>query len=272
MGASPRKYAADRRALLTPLAVKHGLDYDREVVFPGTDKPHIAFQAVGCGADLLSGLGHADSFPAADRKAAKAGAKAMTQRFVSEEGRRASIFLAQALATWYVEMMNRTDDLPSAKVHSGLRDLVQEFFAIGQEDLDCLAEVRAEYRVMDTHDIEGRIPATGWYKALEDPEFAEGRDPHTDPELIEVQMRFASRYLRLGAERRAIEICLGAEQFDWLRERGLFHPVYVTSGSGNVLDYDLADLEWWIHIAKQWHECGARALSGGAIQIDGINA
>jgi len=256
---NPRNYGRERRALLTPLAIRHQLEYDREVVYSGTSREAIAFQAVSCGADLLSGLRYADAVPTPDRKVARSTAKLMAQRFTTETARRASIFLAQALAVWYVEMMSRAGDATSAAVHDRLREIVQEFYPLSGDDLACLNEVRVEYRVMDDQDVAGRIPATGWYMALIDPEFAEGRDPATDEGLIEVQMRFASRYLRLKCELRAIALCVGNESYESIEE-SLFSPYWP---GYEILEYDLADLRWWTHAAALWHECGERALAGG---------
>lgn len=118
----------------------------------------------------------------------------MAKRFTTEAARRAWIFLAEALAVWYVEMMSRGGDATSAAVHDRLRKLVQELYLLSGDDLVRFDEVRVECRVMNDHDVADRIPAAGWYMALPDPEFAEGRDPATDEELIEMPMRFASRY------------------------------------------------------------------------------
>jgi hypothetical protein len=139
MRANPRNYGRERRALLAPLAIRHQLQYDQEVVDPGTSRAQVAFQAVSCGADLLSGLRYADAVPTPDRKVAKSTAKLMAKRFTTEAARRASIFLAQALAVWYVEMMSRSGDATSAAVHDRLRELVQESrSARGDRPVVCL--------------------------------------------------------------------------------------------------------------------------------------
>jgi hypothetical protein len=94
MKPNPRKYGRERRELLTPLALRYDLNYNHEVLAPGSSRPQIAFQCVSCGADLLSGLRYPDAVPAADRKAAKSIAKSVAKNFTTEEGRRASVFLA----------------------------------------------------------------------------------------------------------------------------------------------------------------------------------
>jgi hypothetical protein len=96
---NPRKYRREREGLLAPLALRHHLSYLDEVVAPGISPQQIAFQAVCCGADLLSGLRYPDAIPTADRKVAKSIAKLIASRFREEEGRRAAVFLSRAFAT-----------------------------------------------------------------------------------------------------------------------------------------------------------------------------
>ena len=243
---------------MTPLAEKYGLDYSLEVVAPGSSAPQIAVQLVSCGTDVLSGLRYPDSVPTADRRVAKAVAKAIQNVFVKGEGRRAAIFLAQAVSILMAEMTARDGEPASSASHTKLGALVQAHFTLDAADRDCLDEMGAEYRVMDDHEIEGRVPATGWYMALNDPEFAEGRDPDTDPELRTVQLRYASRYLRLQAERHAIAICLGDAVFESVAA-SLFHPQYSTEWE--ALQYDLADLNWWLGVMDLWRDAGLRAIA-----------
>ena len=257
MRVNPRKYGRDREALLGPLALRHKLNYVHEVLAPGSRPPEVAFHLVGCGADLLSGLRYPDAIPTTNRKIAKSAAKMVAQGFREEEGRRASVFLAQAFATWYVEMMSRDGDPRSAAAHQSLRELIQHFFPLDALDIDELESLRAEYRVMDDHNIAGRIPATGYHMALLDPEFAEGRDVDTDPELTEVQLRYASRYLRLGAERRAIAICAGEKAFASLQGE-LFYAAWP---GYEILEYDIGSLKWWTHYVPDWQRIGQLALS-----------
>ncbi len=179
----------------------------------------------------------------------------MARRFGQDEGRHAAGFLAQALATWYIELMSRDADQASAAVHQALRDLLQQFYPLPSADREELESLRAEYRVMDDHNVSGRIPATGYTMALLDPEFAEGRDPDTDPELREAQMRYASRWLRLGAERRAIAICAG-DRFDSL-EAALLHA---SCPGHEILTYDMASLRWWTDCVHEWHQAGQLLL------------
>jgi hypothetical protein len=259
MRVNPRKYGRERRGLLEPFARSHQLDYSLEVISPGSSPSQIAFQLVGCGADLLSGLMYPDAVPTPDPKVAKTTAKLVARRFRTDAGRRAAVFLAQAMATWFVEMMSRAKEPDSARVHARLGDLIQEFFALDPSELAEIQELRAEYRVMDDHDTTGRLPATGWYVALADPEFAEGRDVDTDPELIDIQSRYASRYLRLGAECRAIAITVGDDAFQSI-DPDLFYPHWP---GYEILEYDLGDMSWWNHCAELWHEAGQRALSAG---------
>jgi hypothetical protein len=113
---------------------------------------------------------------------------------------------------------------------------------------------------MDDHDVSGRVPANGWYMALLDPEFAEGRDPDTDPYLLAVQMRYASLALRLGADCRAIAICAGATYQSL--ERGLFYPYWP---GHEILTYDHGNLSWWTDCAADWHACGERALAAQVV-------
>ena len=261
MKVNPRKYGRERRALLEPFALSHQLDYNLEVISPGSTSPQIALQLVGCGADLLSGLMYPDAVPTPDPKVAKRTAKLVARRFGTDGSRRAAVFLAQAMAAWFVEMVSRAKEPGSARVHARLGDLIQEFSALDPAELAAIQELCAEYRVMDDHNTTGRFPATGWYMALADPEFAEGRDVDTDPELIQAQSRYASRYLRLGAECRAIAITIGADAFQSI-DPDLFYPHWP---GYEILEYDLADMSWWNHCAELWHEAGQRALSAGLL-------
>lgn len=259
MRVDPRRYGRERRRLLEPLALRLKLDYDREVVSPGWDRPHIALQLVGCGADLLSGLCYPDSVPTPHKKVGKSVAKALASRFATDDARHAAVYLAQAMALWFLEGMRREDPY-SASVHQRLCDLIQQYFPLDPADLSHLDGLRAEYRVMQDHNTAGRHPATGWYMALADPEFAEGRDPDTDPELVESQLRYASRYLRLGAECKAIAICLGERHFGKV-EGQLFFPYWP---GWEILEYDIGDLRWWVHTAELWHAAGERLVASEA--------
>lgn len=242
---------------MEPLADRLGLAYDYEVLAPGSTAPQVALQLVGCGADLLSGLRYPDSVPSANRKLAKTLAKAMAKRFGGDQSRYASIFLAEAFAVWFQETTAHTGDKTSAAVHERLRRLIQDFFPIDPADRDTLESLRGEYQVLDNHQLEGRFPATGWYMAHLDAEFAEGRDPDTDPELLDSQLKYASRYLRLGAEKHALSLCLGPDQFEPIAQ-DLYHPHYSTGWE--VLEYDLGSLKWWTNYAEDWQACGYRAL------------
>lgn len=252
-----RKYGRDRRRLMEPLAVRKGLVYDHEALAPGSSPAQIAFQAVGCGADVLSGLRYPDNIPTENRRVGKAVARDVAGRFGGEESRHAAIFLAEAFAVWFEEMTTHEGDSTSAAVHLFLRNLIDEFFPLEERDHDRLTSLREEFRVLETHDVEGRFPANGWYMALRDAEFAEGRDPHTDPELLQVQLRYASYFLRLGTEKYAIAVCVGDDAFEAIAEH-LFHPHYSISSA--VVGYDLGDLSWWTDCGEAWHECGVRAL------------
>jgi hypothetical protein len=159
---NPRKYGREREALLAPLAQQYDIDYHREVVAPGSTRRQIAFQLVGCGADLLSALRYPDAIPTTDSRVAKSTARMVGRRFREEERRRAAVFLAEANATWNSEMMSRAGEADSASVHEHLRTLIQEFFPLDATDRDELEALRVEYRVMDDHAIAGRHPATGW--------------------------------------------------------------------------------------------------------------
>jgi hypothetical protein len=241
MKPNPRKYDRVRRRLLVPLAQRYRLDYDQQVMYPGSTEPEVAYQLAGCGADLLSALRYSDSVPTVDARTAASVAKLVDRSFGSEGGQHAATFLAQAFAVWMVEMMSRAGDEDSATTHAMLRDLVQEFFPIDASDLERIEELRAEYRVLDTHEIAGRHPATGWYMAQLDADFAEGRDPATDPDLIQTQLRYASRYLRLRAECRAIEICSGSAY-----EAIATHLVYPPYWAGHeMLLFDRTSMAWW---------------------------
>jgi hypothetical protein len=252
----PLKYGKDRRALLSPLAARHGLDYDTEEVFPGARPVQTALQLVGCGADLLSGLRYPDQIPTTNRKVGKSTAKLVARRFGEDQGRRAAIFLAQAFAVSYVELMTRAGEPASARIHQQLRDRIQRFFPLDGPDQQALLGLRAEYKVMEDHDIAGRFPATGYYMALSDPTFSDAETVDDDPRLVEAQEMYASRYLRLEAERHAMAICLGDE--DWsAAEQDLFTPYWP---GYEILEYDLKDKSWWTGVAERWSRVGGIAL------------
>jgi hypothetical protein len=253
---NPRKYGPERRTLLEPLAHAHGLDYDRETAFQGARPVQTAFLLVGCGADVLSGLRYADAIPTTNRKLARATAKAVARRFREEQGRHAAVFLSQAFGTWYVEQMSQHGDATSAAIHHHLRDLIQQFFPLGDTDRELLEALRDEYRVMVDHDMSGRMPVTGYHTALIAPTFAEGRAVDDAPELVKAQERYASRYLRLLAERRAIALCVGEREFSARRSEFLqpSWPGY------EVLEYDAGSLSWWTNSASDWQRIGSLAL------------
>ena len=258
---NPRSYPKARRELLAPVPTELGLQYEAETLAPGASREQIAYQLVACGADILSALRYPDAITTTSRKIATATAKSVADAFGRDSGRRAARFMAASNAVWNIEMQSLAGEDGSASVHRALSDLLDQIFPMAAQDIEELDLLRGEYHVIYDHNIAGRHPATGWYMALLDPEFAEGRDVDTDPQLQEVQRRYASRYLRLGAERRAIAICLGDDAYESVAASLLPSdwPGY------EILAFDSASLSWWTNCAEGWRDCGLRALETGLV-------
>jgi hypothetical protein len=234
---------------MEPLARQLGFNFDIETLRPGVSREQIAFALLGCGADLLSGLRYPDAVPTEDRQLAKQLAQTVHKQFAHDEGRHAASFLAQACGIWLHEIMLLHDDPLSAEINLSLVGILDDISPLADVDRAALGEARAEYRVIHTRETGGRFHATGWYMAQADAEFAEGRDPHSDPELLGSQRRYASQYLRLKSEVHAIGICAGSAT----GATELFNE-YSTSFA--VLEHDSGSMSWWTHCAESWNHAG----------------
>jgi hypothetical protein len=258
-----RPSAADlHRALLAPLADERGLDYEREVLDPGNGPDREAFHCVICGSGLLSAYTYPEGFPSADRRTKRRGAKWMTRSFASEGGRRAAVFLAQALATLLAESVRQAGHEADAERQLAFRRLIQEIYPLDQEALGQLEACRAEYRTFDTHEVRREImigveTGTGYHRALRDPSVLDGKSPDEDAEMVELQQRYAGAHLRGMASWTAIEMVLGKERFASIKEKLLRSggPEY------EALTQALVDLQWWNDVAKDWQRYAQVARS-----------
>ncbi len=258
------EYSQLRRALLTPLAEGQGLSYDQEHVEPGRSDQQKAYHFMSCGCDLLSAYLTREGIPTTDRKTAKRGTKWLAESFGDPPAQIAAGFLAHALSAWLEEVRHRGGAPEVAAVQRDLRAIIQRVYLLDDEVLALVDECRAEYRVMDTHEVRDRTKVltgggTGYHMALLDPEWTEAESPDDDPELVEVQMNYAGRYLRGMAGIHAIRITIGEERFRSIEAKLLYPDAGPLAGM-NAIKQGLADATWWSAVADEWDEYAAMAL------------
>jgi hypothetical protein len=238
-----------RRQLLEPLAEARRLSYDLELVeptsAPGEPRNRAGYRLVCCGGGLLLGATYLDGFPAAGR-AAKRGVKALTRAFGEEEAREAATMLAHAMASMLHEMLK--DRAPEdALVHLRMRDVIESVYPLHPRLLDLVDSTSFEYRTLETHQVRDWIRhaggGTGYHEAL-----LRGDEPDVDPELVDIQERYAGAYLRAWAMLHAIRHTIGAAEYAKLEDHVL-HPDLL---GPEVLVQQAGDLSVWTDVAGQW--------------------
>lgn len=250
------------RKLLSPLAAKHGLSYDIELLEPGNDAAQNAFHFVYCGASLLSFFTEPDGFPSEGKRVKKRGAKWMRRDFGNLGGQEAAIFLAQALAIFLAEMTKQHGHSGDADISLYFRDLIQKHYPLNEAATDRLEECRTEFRTRETFEVRPdvartKLGGTGYHLALLDRGFLDGMHPEEDPQMVDAQKRHASQYLRGKASLAAIEMVLGPKRFSSVQD-DLFP---VVGPSWEALSYDLQSLTWWGDVAKEWRRFGQIAIA-----------
>jgi hypothetical protein len=244
------RYAGLRRQVLEPVAASADLSYDLEGLDPGTSPIQLAYGLVTCGTDLLLGCAEPDegAFPALNKRARKRGAKAVARAANGSGARAASVLLAHAMATYLAETLPYVGDAERAARQGPLRDLIARHFPISDDGLQAVEDGRAEYRTLDTHRVReevyiGAESGTGYHHAL-----MRGEDPDDDPEIVNVQVIYAGRFLRLSALRVAIRTTVGDAAFEAVEPR-LLHPGGVEP---ELLIWDVAGMTRWNDIASAW--------------------
>jgi hypothetical protein len=191
-----------KRAVLIPACVNFDLEYDQEIVRPGTSPPQHAFQLVVMGYDLMMAtIASGNGFPAAGAMTRWRAARAARRKFLWT-GLQGSIFLANAMIVLMSRMLGQLDDdgedkglLPvDPEYHLGLRRRLQDFYPLPSEQKVYLHEALAEFRVLGKREprkevAEGSEWGTGYSRAL-----MEGEDPDEDPRLRWEQVRYGRDY------------------------------------------------------------------------------
>ncbi len=250
-----------RRDLLTPLAAEKGLSYNSEVISPGRSPEQNAYHFVSIGADILVALCNADAFPTADRKTSRRGSKLLSKSLTGPGARRAAVFLARV----FTVLMHDTVRPPRPDLSHArplILELIGEHYPLDQDALDLIEECRAEFRVMDTHEVRGEVRAgygimTAYHIALIDPALTASGNPDDDPELVRMQTDRAARYLRATAGLNAIRMTIGDDEYAAISDK-LFHP---DSHEFDAVTHALGDAAFWNHLAEEWGKYAEIALT-----------
>ncbi len=255
-----------RRELLTPLAAEKGLSYDAEVISPGRSPEQNAYHFVSCGADILVAFCDADAFPCGDRKTSRRGAKLISRSLSGPGPRRAAIFLARALTVLLHDTV-RPPNPELAHTHALILNLIDEHYPLDDAALELIEQCRAEFRVMDTHEVRqevrsGYAMATAYHLALLDPPSADSTNPDDHPELVDIQTQYASRYLRGMAGLIAIKITIGDDEYAAISNK-LFNP---GSSDFDAFTHDVGEAAWWNHLAVEWGKYAEMALTPPPMQ------
>lgn len=234
------------RRMLTPLSSALGFEnYDLEVLEPSGGERSQVFHLVQCGAWLLADMRNPECFPGVSRKARRRGGKYVDRNLGTEAGAAAAIFLSRAFAAYMEEVMARSGHPDQAEFHRGAAMLEHKYLPLPDDLVAEIDRAKAEFRRLDTREAPV-MPANGFHMALLNPE----NGAPDDPELIEVQLRFANKYFRFEAERTALRIALKPRQFAKLEDEllGSF------SWSHESLEWDLVSLGNWTETAEKWRE------------------
>ena len=154
--------------------------------------------------------------------------------------------LAQAMASMLYEMLKHREP-EDARVHLQMRDLIDSVYPLNPSLLDLVDATRIEYRTFETHHVRDWIRqaggGTGYHQAL-----LGGDDPDADPELVDVQERYAGAYLRAWAMLNAIRHTIGVAEYAKLEDRVLHRDVL----DPEMLVQQSGDLSVWTSVSKQW--------------------
>lgn len=250
-----------RRELLTPLAAEKGLSYNAEVISPGRSPEQHAYHFVSIGADILVALCEVDAFPSADRKTSRRGAKLLSKSLSGPGARRATVFLARV----FTVLMHETVRPPNpeiAHVRPLILELIDEHYPLDQEALELVEGCRAEFNVMDTHEVRDEVRAgygigTAYHMALIDPSLTTSGNPDDDPELVRIQTERAATYLRATAGLNAIKMTIGDDEYAAISDK-LFHP---DSHEFDAFAHAAGEAAWWNHLADEWGKYAQMALT-----------
>lgn len=140
-----------------------------------------------------------------------------------------------------------------ADAHLRILNLIDDHYPLDQEALDLVEQCRAEFRVMDTHEVpqevrSGYAMATAYHLALLDPPSPDSTNPDDDPELVNIQTRYASRYLRGMAGLIAIKMTIGDDGYAAIIDK-LFNPA---SSDFDAFAHDAGEEAWWNRLAVEW--------------------
>lgn len=243
-----------RRAILTPLAAQHGLDYDREYLAPSFSPEALAFAFVGCGADVALGFSYADGFPGVDRKTRLRGARAAANGLAHEGGQQAAIYLASALAIWHQRLAELEGDHEAAGYHERFGVLIADAYPLAAHVRAKLDGLSQEYLVLQTHEAPREV-RTGYHMALADPGYSEHENVDDDTRLVESQTAYAGNYLRQHATVDAIEMIVGTDEMSKLP--GMLH---IGGFGGEYLVLGVALHTGWASVTDDWLRHGRRAL------------
>jgi len=219
--------------------------YELELLEPSRGEKSQVFHMVECGAWLLIDMRDPLGFPGSSKRVSRRGAKYVDRNLGTEQGAAAAVFLSRTFAAYMEEVMTRAGHPDQAEYHRNAAMLEQKYLPIPDDLLAEIDRAKDEFRRLDTREPPA-MPANGFHLALLDPEHG---DPD-DPELIEVQLRFANKYFRFEAERTALRIALKPRQFA-KPEDDLLHSF---SWSYERLEWDLVSLGNWAETAEKWGE------------------
>ena len=253
-GARSPNAAKAVRALLTPVAKRHGLDYDIESFryfegLPATTDPAIAFSLVRPGASLVLSLAEpvAGGYPGVDRKAVRRGARAMAKTFRTVGGAQAAIFMGHALFEHSATLLETDSHDDEATTYRGLRKFVTRWYPLPPDLEERLRACASELDHLRAG-TSPPLPINGFHATAQ-----RGDDPRSDPQLVEVQKREVGCRFRREAARCAIDLCLseGFER-DGFLELSPFEPQNLTQSAG--------ELAIWTSVTQQWRPAVTRAL------------
>lgn len=247
--------------VLKPHAHKFDLDHEADYARPGNSPPERAFQLLSCGFDLF--LVIADSaLPTLDRGARRSGRRWIRENLI-HKGAYAAGFMARSASTLLALTRGRLSDdgddaseaIVDPEYHRMLTRSIEDFYPKlkkgPRQQADPLENCVVEFEVMEKHEPREKVasgdePATQYSMAL-----LRGEVPHEDPELVEMQRRYARDFFIHRASLSAMRISLEVGDVRRLVPKMIPH---LDPDDARQSDYRAHALAAWIEGSRPYRE------------------
>jgi hypothetical protein len=282
-----RRLAYLKRAALQAHALKYDLDPSQDYGRPGNSPAERAFHLLSCGFDMLLVVLGPDGFPSLHSRTRKRGSKWVRQRLPWQGAAGAGV-MARAVPALLAAMGGRIGDdaeggaepVVDPQFHLALKRSVDDFFSApgkavlqlpftGFPDKAVLRELdqcTAEFAVLESGKpreevARGERPANRYSLAL-----LNGEDPHTDPELVEMQRRYARDYFIYTASLAAMKAAMAAPDMQRLSRKVI---PFLDPEDPRISKYRARALAAWIEGSRPYREYALMEFQNASVAAPG---